>query len=301
MDARSSTGVARACEALERAMRRLTDEIATVRKPPPTVHACDDFDDDGRRRAVRSTNGRAEDDDDDADEMDSIDALTATLVARTAGVMEVDDASASASALWTDVEREDFAGRLDGRRQRRRQRRRIPEDKDAVIHSLEGRCERLESTVWTLRDALEAKRRDVVGSSSSDGVAREVLAKEVTTLRRRLTAVNADRERLIELSNELRAALVRRMQQSETTVSSSSGEDEARLTGSVGAAPRVVVEATPVVVVTRRDGDAGPATMAPSSSERETESQKIRLKRAIMRAKERRAAPRVRNWNDVSR
>jgi len=293
MDAPSSTGVARACEALERAMRRLTDEIATVRKPPRTVHACDDFDDDGRRRAVRSTN-------DDADEMDSIDALTATLVARTTGVMEVDDASAS--ALWTDVEREDFAGRLDGRRRRRRrQRRRIPEDKDAVIHSLEDRCERLESTVWTLRDALEAKRRDVVGSSSLDGVAREVLAKEVTTLRRRLTAVNADRERLIELSNELRAALVRRMQQSETTVSSSSGEDEAQLTGSVCAAPRVVVEATPIVVVTRRDGDAGPATMAPSSSERETESQKIRLKRAIMRAKERRAAPRVRNWNDVSR
>ena len=296
MDARSSVGVARACEALERAMRRLTDEIATVRKPVG-VHACDDdddddADDDARRRV------------DDTD-VDSIDALTATLVARTAGAMELDDApasaSASASALWTDVEREDStAGRLDGRRRQRRQRR-VPDDKDAVIRTLEGRCERLESTVWTLRDALEAKRRDVVDSSSSDGVAREVLAKEVTTLRRRLTAVNADRERLIELSNELRAALVRRMQQSETTVSSSSGEDEARLTGSVGAAPRVVVEATPVVVVTRRDGDAGPATMAPSSSERETESQKIRLKRAIMRAKERRAAPRVRNWNDVSR
>lgn len=160
----------------------------------------------------------------------------------------------------------------------------------------------MESTVWTLRDALEAKRRGGVDASSSDGVAREVLAKEVTTLRRRLTAVNADRERLIELSNELRAALVRRMQ-SETSSSSSSGEDEARRMTSIGAAPRVVVEATPVVVVTRRDGEAGltAATMAPSSSERETESQKIRLKRAIMRAKERRAAPRVRNWNDVSR
>lgn len=295
MDAPSSAGVARACEALERAMRRLTDEIATVRKPP-VVHACDDDDDaaadddDGRRR-------RAAADDDDDDDVDSIDALTATLVARTAGAMEVDDAPASASALasalWTDVEREDWTERLDGRRRRRR----IPDDKDAVIRTLEGRCERLESTVWTLRDALEAKRRDVVGSSS-DGVAREVLAKEVMTLRRRLTAVNADRERLIELSNELRAALVRRMQ-SETLASSSS--DEARLTGEIGAAPRVVVEATPVVIVTRRDGDAGPTTtMAPSSSERETESQKIRLKRAIMRAKERRAAPRVRNWNDVS-
>lgn len=296
MDAPSSTGVARACEALERAMRRLTDEIATVRKPPAAVRARDDFDDVGRRRV-----DVLEDDDDDVDDdVDSIDALTATLVARTAGAMEVDDAPASTSeALWTDVEREDSAVRLDGRRRRRRGGR-IPDDKDAVIRSLEGRCERLESTVWTLRDALEAKRRDVVGSSSSDGVAREVLAKEVTTLRRRLTAVNADRERLIELSNELRAALVRRMQ-SETTVSSSSGEDDARLTGSIGAAPRVVVEATPVVVVTRRDGDAGSAPMAPLSSERETESQKIRLKRAIMRAKERRAAPRVRNWNDVSR
>lgn len=228
--------------------------------------------------------------------------MTATLVARTAGAMELDDApasaSASASALWTDVEREDStAGRLDGRRRRRR----MPDDKDAVIRTLEGRCERLESTVWTLRDALEAKRRGGVDASSSDGVAREVLAKEVTTLRRRLTAVNADRERLIELSNELRAALVRRMQ-SETSSSSSSGEDEARRMTSIGAAPRVVVEATPVVVVTRRDGEAGSvATMAPLSSERETESQKIRLKRAIMRAKERRAAPRVRNWNDVSR
>lgn len=298
MDARSSVGVARACEALERAMRRLTDEIATVRKPV-VVHACDDDDDDddGRRRRRR----RADADDDD--DVDSIDALTATLVARTAGAMELDDApasaSASASALWTDVEREDStAGRLDGRRRRRR----IPDDKDAVIRTLEGRCERLESTVWTLRDALEAKRRGGVDASSSDGVAREVLAKEVTTLRRRLTAVNADRERLIELSNELRAALVRRMQ-SETSSSSSSGEDEVRRMTSIGAAPRVVVEATPVVVVTRRDGEAGltAATMAPSSSERETESQKIRLKRAIMRAKERRAAPRVRNWNDVSR
>ena len=295
MDARSSVGVARACEALERAMRRLTDEIATVRKPV-VVHACDDDDDDddGRRRRRR----RADADDDD--DVDSIDALTATLVARTAGAMELDDApaSASASALWTDVEREDStAGRLDGRRRRRR----MPDDKDAVIRTLEGRCERLESTVWTLRDALEAKRRGGVDASSSDGVAREVLAKEVTTLRRRLTAVNADRERLIELSNELRAALVRRMQ-SETSSSSSSGEDEARRMTSIGAAPRVVVEATPVVVVTRRDGEAGSvATMAPLSSERETESQKIRLKRAIMRAKERRAAPRVRNWNDVSR
>ena len=297
MDARSSVGVARACEALERAMRRLTDEIATVRKPV-VVHACDDDDDDddGRRRRRR----RADADDDD--DVDSIDAWTATLVARTAGAMELDDApasaSASASALWTDVEREDStAGRLDGRRRRRR----MPDDKDAVIRTLEGRCERLESTVWTLRDALEAKRRGGVDASSSDGVAREVLAKEVTTLRRRLTAVNADRERLIELSNELRAALVRRMQ-SETSSSSSSGEDEARRMTSIGAAPRVVVEATPVVVVTRRDGEAGSvATMAPLSSERETESQKIRLKRAIMRAKERRAAPRVRNWNDVSR
>lgn len=298
MDARSSVGVARACEALERAMRRLTDEIATVRKPV-VVHACDDDDDDdddGRRRRQRA-------DTDDDDDVDSIDALTATLVARTAGAMELDDApasaSASASALWTDVEREDStAGRLDGRRRRRR----MPDDKDAVIRTLEGRCERLESTVWTLRDALEAKRRGGVDASSSDGVAREVLAKEVTTLRRRLTAVNADRERLIELSNELRAALVRRMQ-SETSSPSSSGEDEARRMTSIGAAPRVVVEATPVVVVTRRDGEAGltAATMAPSSSERETESQKIRLKRAIMRAKERRAAPRVRNWNDVSR
>ena len=295
MDARSSVGVARACEALERAMRRLTDEIATVRKPPAAVRARDDFDDVGRRRV-----DVLEDDDDDVDDdVDSIDALTATLVARTAGAMEVDDAPASTSeALWTDVEREDStAGRLDGRRRRRR----MPDDKDAVIRTLEGRCERLESTVWTLRDALEAKRRGGVDASSSDGVAREVLAKEVTTLRRRLTAVNADRERLIELSNELRAALVRRMQ-SETSSSSSSGEDEARRMTSIGAAPRVVVEATPVVVVTRRDGEAGSvATMAPLSSERETESQKIRLKRAIMRAKERRAAPRVRNWNDVSR
>lgn len=296
MDARSSVGVARACEALERAMRRLTDEIATVRKPVG-VHACDDDDDDDADDARRRV--------DDTD-VDSIDALTATLVARTAGAMELDDApasaSASASALWTDVEREDStAGRLDGRRRQRRQRR-VPDDKDAVIRTLEGRCERLESTVWTLRDALEAKRRGGVDASSSDGVAREVLAKEVTTLRRRLTAVNADRERLIELSNELRAALVRRMQ-SETSSSSSSGEDDAQRMTSIGAAPRVVVEATPVVVVTRRDGDAGltAATMAPSSSKRETESQKIRLKRAIMRAKERRAAPRVRNWNDVSR
>jgi len=293
MDAESTGGVARACEALERAMRRLTHEIATVRKPPARAR-----DDDARRAC--STSGEAEDAEDDEDDVDSIDALTAALVARTAGGIGVDDAPASSSAAV----RLDEASRL-GRRRRRQPSRRKPgeegdvgKDKDGVIRSLKNRCERLESTVWTLKDALEATRRDV-GSSSADEVAREVLAKEVTTLRRRLTAVNADRERLIELSNELRAALVRRTQ-SETTTSSSSS-DEARRTASMGAAPRVVVEATPVVVVTRRDGDAGATTMAPLSSERETESQKIRLKRAIMRAKERRAAPRVRNWNDVSR
>jgi hypothetical protein len=294
MDAESNGGVARACEALERAMRRLTHEIATVRKPPVRAR-----DDDARRAC--STSGEAEDaEDDDEDDVDSIDALTTALVARTAWGIGVDDAPASSSAAV----RLDEASRL-GRRRRRQPSRRKPgeegdvgKDKDGVIRSLKIRCERLESTVWTLKDALEATRRDV-GSSSADEVAREVLAKEVTTLRRRLTAVNADRERLIELSNELRAALVRRTQ-SETTTSSSSS-DEARRTASMGAAPRVVVEATPVVVVTRRDGDAGATTMAPSSSERETESQKIRLKRAIMRAKERRAAPRVRNWNDVSR
>ena len=295
MDAEPTAGVARACEALERAMRRLTHEIATVRKPPARAR-----DDDARRAC--STSGEAEDaEDDDEDDVDSIDALTATLVARTAWGIGVDDAPASSSAAV----RLDEASRL-GRRLRRHPSRRKPgeegdvgKDKDGVIRSLKIRCERLESTVWTLKDALEATRRDV-GSSSADEVAREVLAKEVTTLRRRLTAVNADRERLIELSNELRAALVRRTQ-GETTTSSSSSDEARRTGGSMGAAPRVVVEATPVVVVTRRDGDAGATTMAPSSSERETESQKIRLKRAIMRAKERRAAPRVRNWNDVSR
>jgi len=165
------------------------------------------------------------------------------------------------------------------------------------VRRLESKCARLEATVSTLRDALEARSRSEekrhMTSTSGDNVVHDALVSEIVALRQRVTRANVERERLIEMSNDLRAALKRNT--TTTTVGPSSSPIHAKSpTKTTSAIP--LVEATPAV----RPIDSRVKMLSSSSSERETQSQKVKLKRAIRRAKELRSATPglvVRNWN----
>lgn len=171
---------------------------------------------------------------------------------------EVESVDANLSWLGEDVD--DAFGVEDAGDARARATRR-----------LEAKCARLEATVSTLRETLARPR----GTSA---VAHDVLAREIVALRRRLTSAKSERERLLEISNDLRAAL--RRKESATVKAGSSS------------AP--VIEATP----TAAKELAWAVKVGFTSTERETQSQRLKLKSALRRAKAQRAAAfsRVRHW-----
>jgi len=140
----------------------------------------------------------------------------------------------------------------------------------AETRRLAAKCSRLEATVSQLRETLTCPTR------TSD-VARDVLAREIVALRRRLTSAKSERERLLEISNDLRAAL-RRKENIATKASPSS-------------AP--VIEATPAAAKELA------CVLGCTSTERETQSQRLKLKSAMRRAKAQRSAAfsrSVRHW-----
>lgn len=184
---------------------------------------------------------------------------------------------------------------------------------DVARRRLEMKCARLESTVSTLRRALEDRTRagsndarddeDVEDDDAEDEreerdeAARDVLAHEIVNLRRCVKRASMERERLLEMSNDLRAALHR--SRAETRESRLKTRAKTPTTTTTTSIP--IVEAKPSV-----RASIAHAAIASSTSERETLSQRSKLKSAMRRAKERRAAaanaattapPAVRNWN----
>ena len=169
------------------------------------------------------------------------------------------------------------------------------------MRRLEMKCARLESTVVTLRRALEDRTRRRSNDASRDDdederdeAARDVLAHEIVVLRRCVKRASMERDRLLEMSNDLRAALHRsRAETRETRLKTHPKTPPPTTTTSIP-----IVEAKPSV-----RASIALASIASSTSERETFSQRSKLKSAMRRAKERRAAaatvPAVRNWNRV--
>ena len=164
------------------------------------------------------------------------------------------------------------------------------------------KCARLESTVVTLRRALEDRTRRRSNDASRDDddederdeAARDVLAHEIVVLRRCVKRASMERDRLLEMSNDLRAALHRsRAETRETRLKTHPKTPPPTTTTSIP-----IVEAKPSI-----RASIALASIASSTSERETFSQRSKLKSAMRRAKERRAAaatvPAVRNWNRV--
>jgi hypothetical protein len=225
---------------------------------------------------------RKEDEDEDDDELESVDG-------------DDDDGTTTASKRGERNEGGDERG-------------------DVARRRLEMKCARLESTVMTLRRALEDRTR--AGSNDAeddeddeddedaederderDEATRDVLAHEIVNLRRCVKRASMERERLLEMSNDLRAALHR--SRAETRESRLKTRAKTPPTTTTTSIP--IVEAKPSV-----RASIAYASIASSTSERETLSQRSKLKSAMRRAKERRAAaakaattapPAVRNWN----
>ena len=182
-------------------------------------------------------------------------------------------------------------------------RGRRDEDKDErdVVRRLEMKCARLESTVVTLRRALEDRTRRRSNDASRDDddederdeAARDVLAHEIVVLRRCVKRASMERDRLLEMSNDLRAALHRSRAETRESRLKTHPKTPPTTTTSIP-----IVEAKPSI-----RASIALASIASSTSERETFSQRSKLKSAMRRAKERRAAaatvPAVRNWNRV--
>ena len=214
-----------------------------------------------------------------------------------------------------------------------------PSSARGEIRRLRARCERLEREASAARDVARSRaEQQAMASSNVDIVAQDVLVNEIVHLRQHVTRVNAERDRLIELSNDLRAALhartrgraaraVSAMRDAGETSAANDAEDaictlwdhnqhllcELRRAQAVIRGRDRLIErernreptAASVIPIV----EATPAikvhsatkTMAPESSQRETASQKLKLQNAIRRAKARRtalAAPKVRNWNE---
>ena len=228
-----------------------------------------------------SSIARKEDDDEDDDELESVDD-------------DDDDGTTTASKRGERNEGGDERG-------------------DVARRRLEMKCARLESTVTTLRRALEDRTR--AGSNDAeddedaeddaeaederderDEATRDVLAHEIVNLRRCVKRASMERERLLEMSNDLRAALHRSRAETRESRLKTRAKTPPTTTTSIP-----IVEAKPSV-----RASIAHASIASSTSERETLSQRSKLKSAMRRAKERRAAvakaattapPAVRNWN----
>jgi len=214
----------------------------------------------------------------------------------------------------------------------------------SVVRELTERRARAES------DARERKAAAALGASGSgrdesaktsggarvDGIAQDVLVQEIVTLRAHVTRVNAERDRLIEMSNDLRAALHKRTRARAMRAASAArdGDVDAALEAEDAICmlwehnkhlaselrrAQAVIRGRDRLIERERDRESAPASAPPASaipiveatpavrtkeahvaiasSQRETASQRLKLKNALLRAKERRAAPRVRNWN----
>ena len=197
------------------------------------------------------------------------------------------------------------------------------------IQRLKARCARLEREAAAARGCGVQCREQTQGMTLSnvDAVAQDVLVNEIVNLRQHVTRVNAERDRLIEMSNDLRAALHARtrsraaravnvMRDAGETSAASDAEDaictlwdhNQHLVRELRRAQAVIrgrdrlierernrepttASVIPVVEATPAiRTNACASTMAPESSRRETASQKLKLLNAIRRAKARQGA-----------
>ena len=274
---RSNEGFASACATLERAMRRVANEM--------TIHKT------GRPRR----GGPRERETGTTTERRSSPSLSSSLSSLSS------ISSISSNVRETRVVDVDASESVDAGTASTRGRRDEEKDERDVVRRLEMKCARLESTVVTLRRALEDRTRRRSNDASRDDdederdeAARDVLAHEIVVLRRYVKRASMERDRLLEMSNDLRAALHRsRAETRETRLKTHPKTPPTTTTTSIP-----IVEAKPSV-----RASIALASIASSTSERETFSQRSKLKSAMRRAKERRAAaatvPAVRNWNRV--
>ena len=274
---RSNEGFASACATLERAMRRLANEM-TIRKTGRPRRGGPRERETGTRTERRSSPSLSS----SLSSLSSLSSISSNV--RETRVVDV-DASESVDAGTAST----------------RGRRDEEKDERDVVRRLEMKCARLESTVMTLRRALEDRTRRRSNDASRDDdederdeAARDVLAHEIVVLRRCVKRASMERDRLLEMSNDLRAALHRsRAETRETRLKTHPKTPPTTTTTSIP-----IVEAKPSI-----RASIALASIASSTSERETFSQRSKLKSAMRRAKERRAAaatvPAVRNWNRV--
>jgi len=277
---RSNEGFASACATLERAMRRLANEM-TIRKTGRPRRGGPRERETGTRTERRSSPSLSS-------SLSSLSSLSSM-------------SSISSNVRETRVVDVDEAESVDAGTESTRGRRDEEKDERDVVRRLEMKCARLESTVMTLRRALEDRTRRRSNDASRDDdederdeAARDVLAHEIVVLRRCVKRASMERDRLLEMSNDLRAALHRsRAETRETRLKTHPKTPPTTTTTSIP-----IVEAKPSI-----RASIALASIASSTSERETFSQRSKLKSAMRRAKERRAAaatvPAVRNWNRV--
>ena len=275
---RSNEGFASACATLERAMRRLANEM-TIRKTGRPRRG-------GPRERETGTTTERRSSPSLSSSLSSLSSLS-SISSISSNVRETRVVDESESV---DAGTESTRGRRD-------------EDKDErdVVRRLEMKCARLESTVVTLRRALEDRTRRRSNDASRhdederDEAARDVLAHEIVVLRRCVKRASMERDRLLEMSNDLRAALHRSRAETRETRLKTHPKTPPPTTTTTSIP---IVEAKPSV-----RASIALASIASSTSERETFSQRSKLKSAMRRAKERRAAaatvPAVRNWNRV--
>ncbi len=279
----SNEGFASACATLERAMRRVANEM--------TIHKT------GRPRR----GGPRERETGTTTERRSSPSLSSSLSSLSSLSSISSISSISSNVRETRVVDVDASESVDAGTASTRGRRDEEKDERDVVRRLEMKCARLESTVVTLRRALEDRTRRRSNDASRDDdederdeAARDVLAHEIVVLRRYVKRASMERDRLLEMSNDLRAALHRsRAETRETRLKTHPKTPPPTTTTSIP-----IVEAKPSV-----RASIALASIASSTSERETFSQRSKLKSAMRRAKERRAAaatvPAVRNWNRV--
>ena len=276
---RSNEGFASACATLERAMRRLANEM-TIRKTGRPRRGGPRERETGTRTERRSSPSLSS-------SLSSLSSLSSI-------------SSISSNVRETRVVDVDEAESVDAGTESTRGRRDEEKDERDVVRRLEMKCARLESTVVTLRRALEDRTRRRSNDASRDDdederdeAARDVLAHEIVVLRRCVKRASMERDRLLEMSNDLRAALHRSRAETRETRLKTHPKTPPTTTTSIP-----IVEAKPSI-----RASIALASIASSTSERETFSQRSKLKSAMRRAKERRAAaatvPAVRNWNRV--
>ena len=276
---RSNEGFASACATLERAMRRLANEM--------TIHKT------GRPRR----GGPRERETGTMTERRSSPSLSSSL-SSLSSLSSISSISSNVRETRVVDESESVDSGTEAAESTRGRRDEEKDERDGV-RRLEMKCARLESTVVTLRRALEdrtrrrsndASRDDDDDEDERDEAARDVLAHEIMVLRRCVKRASMERDRLLEMSNDLRAALHR--SRAETR------ESRLKTPTTTTTTSIPIVEAKPSV-----RASIALASIASSTSERETFSQRSKLKSAMRCAKERRAAaatvPAVRNWNRV--